>query len=1053
MGDSGLWMTQSENLTFAQNFIGLSQRTADACSNHIDIASDYNIFEHNISWKNEGGFFESMGLADSNLVRYCVSVDDGQDDPANGARVNISNEIFLTGYTRFHGRIAPTNINVHNNLVVSTNSANQAWTIMDGPQAVEFSNNEWIVGDGDIELTNSPSDYDKTQITAYSNLVGGSADAKANFDNLLTPSDTAQLAVDSSTSYAQSISDVVTEYVTNIGASMLNYDDLKDLICAVLVPADVKTVKEAMTAHAVGYPLFVDGDTYAGTDAQTLDFCGKTIASDFIGAIQHCPSQHHCATCNGFDANSCLTCIEFYERSDDSATTSTCIRNEYLIDCSVSADAFQTTLESIADEDVSEKKLKVISGATCNILLADASEPITLDKVEKLEITCWDTSLDTPAECTGTTKAVVQAVDSTGAASTYEIGLLFKSCQKITVTGMSFNGFSVKHEAQTANIYHTDFTYTGCHFEGSPIAALTFYWWQNQQWLKAYERITIQSCTFKAFNHHGLQIVSWPTDGDLDENKDVYWYSKDITITDNHFYDVWTDHITAEEAAEIDAAGIVLNRCKNVEARKNTFMRMGDSGFWMTQSENVTFAQNFIAQSRRSADACANHIDIASDYNIFEHNISWKNEGGFFESMGLADSNVVRYCISVDDGQDDPANGARVNISNEIFLTGYTASHGRIAPTNINVHNNLVVSTNSANQAWTIMDSPQAAEFSNNEWIVGDGDIELTNDPNDYERAQITAYSNLVGGSSDAMTNFDDILTASDTAQLAVDASTNYAQSISDVITTYLASTDGDMLNYDDLKDLICAVVIPADVTTIKETMTARAVGYPLFVDGDTYAGTDAQTKDFCDQTISSDFIGAVQPCPSANNCSTCSGTEANECLACLEGHTRSDTDTATSTCVALQCTVLQNTVCEESESEGCVWTSDQLDTPNELCLQYMYPYCCANLSECSGLSNLNLDIECPNINVVPTKAYFTNNTMLVLITMSATVTWDPIQAELEATGTNWVVPTQIISAILKKKVDNSGMITYEEQVFGEDMRCFRNEDDYAELRCEFELD
>ena len=153
---------------------------------------------------------------------------------------------------------------------------------------------------------------------------------------------------------------------------------------------------------------------------------------------------------------------------------------------------------------MSEKKLKVSPGATCNLVLADAAVPITLDKVENMEITCWDTSLDTPAECTGTTKAVIQAVDSSGADSTYDLGIEMKSCQKITVTGISFKGFGVKHTATTANIYHSDFTYTGCHFESSPVSALNFYWWQDESWPKAFENITVQSCTFTGFGAHGL---------------------------------------------------------------------------------------------------------------------------------------------------------------------------------------------------------------------------------------------------------------------------------------------------------------------------------------------------------------------------------------------------------------------------------------------------------------------------------------------------------------------------------------------------------------------
>eukprot|EP00966_Prymnesium_polylepis_P310636 7177175-Prymnesium_polylepis.2 len=39
-----------------------------------------------------------MGLSDNNVARYCVSVDDGQDDPADGERSHPANTRFLTGY-------------------------------------------------------------------------------------------------------------------------------------------------------------------------------------------------------------------------------------------------------------------------------------------------------------------------------------------------------------------------------------------------------------------------------------------------------------------------------------------------------------------------------------------------------------------------------------------------------------------------------------------------------------------------------------------------------------------------------------------------------------------------------------------------------------------------------------------------------------------------------------------------------------------------------------------------------------------------------------------
>ena len=69
--------------------------------------------------------------------------------------------------------------------------------------------------------------------------------------------------------------------------------------------------------------------------------------------------------------------------------------------------------------------------------------------------------------------------------------------------------------------------------------------------------------------------------------------------------------------------------------------------------------------------------------------------------MGLSDNNVARYCVSVDDGQDDPADGERSHPANTLFLTGYAGPDPEdidIAPTNITLHNNLIVSTNRSTQ-------------------------------------------------------------------------------------------------------------------------------------------------------------------------------------------------------------------------------------------------------------------------------------------------------------------------------------------------------------------
>jgi len=65
-----------------------------------------------------------------------------------------------------------------------------------------------------------------------------------------------------------------------------------------------------------------------------------------------------------------------------------------------------------------------------------------------------------------------------------------------------------------------------------------------------------------------------------------------------------------------------------------------------------------------------------------------------------------------------------------------------------------------------------------------------------------------------------------------------------------------------------------------------------------------------------------------------------------------------------------------------------------------MYPYCCENRGNCSNLTALNLDTECPNINVAPTLVKFSDSTEELVITMSGRAVWNAFpEATSEAEG------------------------------------------------------
>ena len=238
-----------------------------------------------------------------------------------------------------------------------------------------------------------------------------------------------------------------------------------------------------------------------------------------------------------------------------------------------------------------------------------------MQSVDYLEITCWDTVTGQP--CNNATVSVAPALG---------IELTFDQCQHMLVSGVHFDGLGVKHTATTRDATCDNTTYTGCTFSRAPGTSLNFYFWQSSSFKKAFSGISIRGCTFREFNGPGVTIISWPTDGDLDANRDSFWYTTDVEFLDNHFADAWTNETDALGTTPSSAPGIILNRVRNAIAEENTFIRMAGSGLWSTQTYNLTFSRNLVAHSRRVTDACANHVDIQNDDSVFEHNIGFKNE-------------------------------------------------------------------------------------------------------------------------------------------------------------------------------------------------------------------------------------------------------------------------------------------------------------------------------------------------------------------------------------------------------------------------------------------
>ena len=146
------------------------------------------------------------------MVRYCVSIDDGQEDYGDGERTHHANTVFLTGYAGDSDRVAPTNITLYNNLIVSTKAATQYYRFIDQPKRFLMANNEIVVGNGAIEsLSTIGTDYSVEQVTARANMVGGNPAAMANSTALFGASGGERLDASAAKTYANDVASSVVQ--------------------------------------------------------------------------------------------------------------------------------------------------------------------------------------------------------------------------------------------------------------------------------------------------------------------------------------------------------------------------------------------------------------------------------------------------------------------------------------------------------------------------------------------------------------------------------------------------------------------------------------------------------------------------------------------------------------------------------------------------------------------------------------------------------------------------------------------------------------------------
>jgi len=536
-------------------------------------------------------------------------------------------------------------------------------------------------------------------------------------------------------------------------------------------------------------------------------------------------------------------------------------------------------LNCISDPAELENVLSSLSGDGDHEILLEknsqcsisSSSNFVVDSVNNIGLKCWDSTSND--YCTGDDRAVIEGFSAADSSMTFT--LTFKSCFDFEATGIHFKTINLKHQTSGGKTVRGT-TYDNCVFEKSPAQSLNFYFYQSTTSRQAFQDITITDCTFFDMGFAGITIISWPTDGDLDENVEAYDYTTNVVLKNNVMYNAWTAATDAAGTTPEKAPGVILNRVRGVTAQYNSFVRMAGSGLWSTQTYDLNFSHNFVAWSRRVTDSTTNHVDIQNDDSLFEYNIGYKNEGGFFESMGRSDNIVTRYCVSINDGQEELGDGERNHIANTIFFTGYAGPKDTdtgitptpVAPTNMAIYNNLIVSTTNnegqpADQLYVFLNQPENMYFVNNEFVLSNGGHidQHCEEGSDYHRSEFHAQSNLIGADRASFNTFNDMFSSTDNARFDEQEATVYAEQYADVVHNYLLANEPDLstLKYDDLRTALCAL----GVTRYGNAMNADG-GAELLTTATQFMDTAFQYQvdalDFCGNSGTTPFIGAIRP-------------------------------------------------------------------------------------------------------------------------------------------------------------------------------------------------
>ncbi len=190
------------------------------------------------------------------------------------------------------------------------------------------------------------------------------------------------------------------------------------------------------------------------------------------------------------------------------------------------------------------------------------------------------------------------------------------------------------------------------------------------------------------------------------------WYPHTNTIIrGNQLSDIGGDGIVPK----MTDGGLVENN--NLEGF-NVRSRSYNAGMWTANSDNITFQYNRTSGGISTLDGMAYDIDHATNHIIFQYNLSYNNEGGFFlfcpDGSNTKDF-IIRYNISINDRAQLFLQGCGGEISNGKIYNNTMYIGNGLSPTvyaqngspirNVEFFNNIVYKTGTGTVGWELTDT------------------------------------------------------------------------------------------------------------------------------------------------------------------------------------------------------------------------------------------------------------------------------------------------------------------------------------------------------------